>query len=248
MKKIFFIIFCALTLSGSHAQQSESPIRFGAHLGIDLGAAIPWPVSDAIGTGDKMSAVPKVTPAIGAWFGYRVSDRWSVNVEATYKTVGMDATIVSLTKGQQFNQDGEKVLFRGKATTIMSFTMLEVPLYARFKIDSKNAVMLGGYFSYLVSGTFEARAIQGTVVNAATPDVLPSPVEEGDLPTQYFDSNLDTFDLGWTVGYERKITDRINASARFTMGLKDIFKPGENYLDYGMVHMRGTVTVGYRIF
>ncbi len=248
MKKILFIILSVATIASSSAQQKSSPIRFGVHLGIDLGAAIPWPVSDAIGEGDKMSVVPNVSPGIGVWFGYRFDDRWSVNIEATYKTVGMDATIISLTKGQRFSQDGEKVLFRGKATTSMLFTMLEVPLYARFKINPNNAVVLGGYFSYLVSGKFEARAIQGTVVNASTPDALPSPVVEGDLPVQYFNSNLDTFDIGWTVGYERKISNRINASARFTMGLKDIFKPNENYLDYGMVHMRGTISVGYRIF
>ncbi len=247
MKKILILIIALLLALPSSAQLKER-LRLGVHTGIDIGAASPWPVSKAVSGDDKLAATPKLRPAIGAWVGYKFDDKWSVNFEATYKTVALDATVVTLSQGQRFTDSGNKVLFKGKATTEMSFTMLELPLYVRYAINPKNAVMLGGYCSYITDGEFTAIAIQGTVVNADTPDELPKPTYEGELPPQVFDSSLRKLDIGWMAGYERKVTKRINATARFSMGLRDIFKPGENYLDYSMIHMRGTLTVGYRIF
>ncbi len=246
--KRIILLFIATLAFGSISAQSLDSIRFSAHLGVDIGAAVPWPLSKAVGDGDKLVAVPKVSPSIGISLGYNLHKNWSVNVEATYKSVALDATIVTLTNGQEFSDAGNKVLFRGKATTSMSFTMLEIPLYTRYAIDSKNAVLLGGYYSYIASAKFSALAIQGTVVNADTPDALPSPIYEGELPIQIFDNNLSNWDIGWLMGYERNITPKVSVSGHFIMGLKDIFKPGENYLSYSMLQMRGAITVSYRIY
>ena len=38
---------------------------------------------------------------------------------------------------------------------------------------------------------------------------------------------------------------RVKMTARFSMGFKDIFRRGSNYLEYKMLHMRGTVAVSY---
>ena len=37
----------------------------------------------------------------------------------------------------------------------------------------------------------------------------------------------------------------VKMTARFSMGFKDIFRRGSNYLEYKMLHMRGTVAVSY---
>ena len=34
-------------------------------------------------------------------------------------------------------------------------------------------------------------------------------------------------------------------TARVSMGFKDIFRRGSNYLDYKMLHMRGTLMISY---
>lgn len=223
-----------------------SRLKFGVHLGVDLGAAAPWPISDAISGNDRLRAVPKVTPALGFSTGYIFDERWSVMAEVSYRTVGVDATIVTLEKGQNFTMDGQRVLFRGQATMSMSFSQLEVPVYAHWKINEDSAVTLGAYYAYVASGKFIALPVEGSVVDAATPDATPEPLAAGSVPEQNFSSSLSSWDIGYQVGYERRLSDRISLGGRFTMGVKDIFKPNEKYLDYSMLQMRGTLQLSYR--
>ncbi|MFR9504343.1 MAG: outer membrane beta-barrel protein [Rikenellaceae bacterium] len=257
--KRFFLIICIVL--GSLSVQAQgfsqklldttytdvwSRIKLGIHLGVDLGAAAPWPISDAISGNDRIRAIPHVTPTLGFSTGYIFNEEWSLNAEASYRTVGVDATIVTLDKGQNFTMDGEKVLFRGQATMSISFSQLEVPLYVRWDINQTNAVTLGLYYAYVASGKFIASPIEGCVVNAETPDATPEPIVAGSVPEQNFSSSLSHWDIGYQIGYERRLSERISLGGRFTMGVKDIFKPGEKYLDYSMLQMRGTLQLSYR--
>ncbi|MFR9496644.1 MAG: outer membrane beta-barrel protein [Rikenellaceae bacterium] len=223
-----------------------SRIKLGLHAGVDLGAAAPWPLSSAIGGGDRLTAVPKVTPSLGIVTGYIFNEKWSINTEVTYRTVGVNATIVTLEKGQNFTIDGEKVLFRGQATMSMSFSQMEVPLYARWDINQTNAVTLGLFYSYIAHGEFIASPIEGNIVSASTPDATPEPLTANSVPEQNFSSSLSNWDIGYQIGYERRIAEHLAIGGRFTMGVKDIFKPKEKYLDYSMLQMRGTLQLVYR--
>ncbi len=221
-------------------------MKLGVQVGVDLGAAAPWPLSTALSGNDRLAAVPHTTPAVGMVFGYIFNDKWSIGTEISYRTVGVDATIVTLDKGQMFTMAGDRVLFRGQATMSMAFSQMEVPLYARWDINHSNAVTLGLYYAYVANGKFIASPLEGSVVSAATPNATPEPLVPGSVPEQNFSSALSPWDVGYQVGYERRITEHMAIGGRFTMGVKDIFKPGEKYLDYSMLQMRGTLQLIYR--
>lgn len=244
MKKILF--FCLLVFSLKVSAQ-ENKFDFGIHVGLDLGAAVPWPLADAIGGDDKMNATPQITPGLGFSGELHFAKRWSATVEATYKTVGLDASIITLKSGQKFKDEGLDVIFYGKAKTTMSFTMLEAPFYLKFKVNENNRIFLGGYYAYIVNGKFEATAISGRIEHPNEPENI-EVVYPDDPLYQDFGPNLRSWDVGWLVGYERKIANRLTLSGRFSMGLKDIFKTNENYLEYKMLNMRGTLMLSYRFF
>lgn len=246
MKKI--LVICLLLVFGMSASsaQNDRKFNFGIHLGLDLGAAVPWPLAKAISGDDKMNAVPQLTPGLGLSGEYHFDDRWSAVAEATYKSVGLDASIITLNSGQKFKDDGLDVIFRGKAKTSMSFTMLEVPLSVKFKISENNRVFLGGYYAYIVNGKFNATAMSGYLENPENGEI--TVVNPSDPLKQDFSANLRHWDIGWHMRYERKILNRLTLSGKFSMGLVDIFKRGENYLDYSMLNMRGTLALSYRLF
>ena len=54
-----------------------------------------------------------------------------------------------------------------------------------------------------------------------------------------FSNLLDSWDMGLIAGYER---------LRFSCGFKDIFKPSNQYFDYKMLHMRGSLVLSYNLF
>lgn len=246
MKKIIVLLLSLISLSA--VARDKGKLNIGIHTGLDIGAAVPWPIfGGAIGGDDKMNATPRLTPAIGFSGEYRMSDKFSAMLEATYKTIGIDASIITLNSGQKFKDDGLDVIFYGKAKTTMSFSMFEFPLYVKYRINENNRVFLGGYYARIVNGKFEATALNGRLENPDNPDDI-TIVKPSDPLYQDFGSNLDNWDAGWQAGYERKLSGRINLSGRFSMGLKDIFKPGQNYLEFSMLNMRGTIVLSYRIF
>ena len=69
-----------------------------------------------------------------------------------------------------------------------------------------------------------------------------------DMDDMDFDSSLDSWDLGILMGYERKLSTRFELGLRFSWGFKDIFKSNNQYFDYSMLHMRGTVIISYNLF
>ena len=256
------IALCALLATATVCAQAQDAVKikkpkkelinfaFGVHTGFDLGAAVPWPPGQAIGGGSKMSAVPHLTPAIGISYTTLFDRHWSLTAEATYKTVALDAkTWQSSQIFHDTDDAGNPTLleFRGTASAKMSFTMLEIPLFVRYTFSRENnRILLGGYYSRVFSATFDTSPYKGTLTNMHTGEV--EPIYPDEPYTQDFNSELDNWDAGVLIGYERRLAPRIMLSGRFMMGFKDIFKPGTGYFDYNMLHMRGTVTLSYYFF
>lgn len=249
MKKltIVLLIFTVISVGEISAQSKrESKFNFGVHTGFDVGGAVPWPLKEAVGGGNKMSATPHLVPEIGVGGGWNINNNWSLNAQVTYKTVSIDAKILTLRNGQKFKDGDLRVTFYGQASTSMMFRMLEFPVYLKYKIDEKNRVYAGGYASYLIKGKFVANAYNGRIEN---PDNGSITIVKPDNPLENdFSENLGKLDVGMVLGYERKLLNRVFIDGRFTMGFKDIFKKGENYLDYSMWQMRGSVMVTYVLF
>jgi hypothetical protein len=203
-----------------------------------------------------MSAVPKLNPSLGLSFTTYPLHRFTLTVEATYKQVGIDAK--ARVTGQKFtmvddNGTASLTQFMGTAYVNMSFSMLEVPVYVGYSFgDGSNRVILGGYYSHIFEGRFTTDPIKGVVVDPALP-IDPDPVlvtPENPVPGDMmplFNDYLDNWDAGMLVGYEWRVFPRFNLGARFSVGFKDIFRRGNNYLDYKMLHMRGTVSLSYSL-
>lgn len=227
----------------------------GVHVGMDIGAAAPWPLKHTGGM--NMSAVAKLSPALGGSFTMHLPKRFSLSGEVTWKQVGIDASArVAAQRFSNKKEDGTTsiVEFRGTADVKMAFSMLEVPVYIGYGFNcNKNRLYIGGYYSHVFKAEFDTTPRKGVVVNpelAVDPDPIlitpENPIPDGVMPA--FNDYLDNWDAGFLIGYEWQIIPRLNLTARFSMGLKDIFKPNNNYLDYKMLHMRGTVMVSYKLF
>lgn len=218
---------------------------YGVLTGIDIGAAVPWPPTAALGSGDKMEASPSFTPSIGLLMERPLRPRWSLNFTPTYKTVTIDATLLTLETGQIFKDGEVRSKFMGKASTYMSFSMLEMPLFVKYEITPDHRAFLGAYFAWILRGRFTADAIQGVLQNLEDP-TAPLDVISPESPLhQDFSPNLDHWDAGLLCGYEYRINQHLGLEGRFSVGFKDVFKPGENYLDYQMWHMRGSIVLTY---
>ena len=251
------IFFLAISFFGSKATAQTDSVactenfRFnysiGLQTGLDIGAAVPYPLS-AMGSDSKMSATPTLFPQLGLVATARVAPKWTVTMETTYKQVGVDAKArVSQQQFIDYDNPDLKINFRGSVEMSMSFSMLEIPIYAGYDLGgNEGRVILGAYYSRIFKGNFSARPLKGVL----TPPDDPNDITEVDKPmdTQYFDDNLSKWDWGLLAGYEMKIFDRATLAARLSMGMKDIFRSDARIFEYKMLHMRGTVVVAYKLF
>ncbi len=236
--------------ANSAAWQSSAKYAFGVHTGLDIGAAVPYPI-DAMGPGAKMRAIPRLNPQLGVSFTTYPLHRVTATVEVTYKQVGIDAE--AWVAGQRFTLPGDPPTiprFRGTAEVNMQFSMLEIPVYIGYSFgDGRNKVFLGGYYSHIFKARFNTTPIKGLVENPSEPGSQPiivtpeNPVSADVMPA--FNDYLDSWDAGMLAGYQWQIFPRIDLSVRLSMGFKDIFKKGNNYLEYKMLHMRGSLTLSY---
>lgn len=252
MKKIYcsiliLLISCAFTLHGQSFRKGFPRVHIGIHTGLDIGAAAPYPLS-AMGEGNKISAVPYLTPALGFSGRAKMNDRWSLAVEATYKSFGIDAE--AWVTDQRFRDPDDRdfmASFRGTTDLRMKFSMLEVPLYLGYSFGScrGNKVILGPYYAKIFRSDFSVTPRKG-VITGSSGYIMVSDDEPYD--PQRFDDDLSGWDIGGIVGYERRLMSRVNLGLRLAVGMKDIFKPGQSGLDFKMIHMRGSVVLSYALF
>jgi hypothetical protein len=234
----------------NEAWQSSAKYAFGVHTGLDLGAAVPYPLN-GMGPGAKMKAVPRINPQLGVSFTTFPLHRITVTVEATYKQVGIDAE--AWVSGQQFTLPGNPpttTRFRGTADVNMQFSMLEIPVYVGYSLgDGRSKVFIGGYYSHIFKARFNTTPMKGVVENPDDPGAPPimvtpeNPVPADAMPA--FNDYLGSWDAGMLAGYQWQIFPRIDLSVRLSMGFKDIFRKDRNYLEYKMLHMRGSLTLSY---
>lgn len=223
---------------------------FGVHTGIDIGAAVPWPPNN-MGGGMKMNATPYLAPELGFSGTAYIDPRWSVTLEATYKRLGVDAKArVDNQKFRDPDDPTRRVNFRGTTEIEMRFSMIEVPLYAGYSFGkNQNRVVLGLYFSRVVDSKFRATPKKGVMTSLDDPnDWMFVTPESDNNATQNFDDNMDNWDLGFLVGWEFRVMDRVQLGLRYSMGFKDIFRPDARFLDYNMLNMRGSLVLSYKMF
>lgn len=243
-KKALYItvILAILSIVASPSKASDSTqlsyrITAGLAVGTDIGGAVPYPLSNIP---SPFNAYPQLKPSIGGRVAMSLENGWSVGAEVTYKNIGMKAD--ARVKNQKFNMNGTDVYFTGSAKMNMNFVILEIPLYAKYQFRKGNDNVLAGiYYSHTFSSSFEASPQKGFI--GPVPDLVEI-MDVSDV-TMNFNDDLDKWDMGFLIGYERKIIDRLNIGLRFSMGFKDIFKPSSGYFEYKMLPMRGSITLSY---
>jgi hypothetical protein len=244
LKNILAVTVIALFigLAQAKAQQTQSDsyrLSMGLTVGTDIGGAVPFPFSHIP---SPFNPYPQIKAGFGGIFNFSLTDRWGIGAELMYKSVGMKAD--ARVENQKFNMDGTDVYFTGTAKMDMSFTFLEVPLYAKYYFKKDNdRIIAGFYYSYTFTSSFQTTPKKGFI------GYEPNKVEIEDVSDiiMDFDEILDNWDIGFLIGYERRIFDRLNLGLRFSMGFKDIFIPSSEYFDYKMLPIRGSISVNYNL-
>ena len=129
----------------------------------------------------------------------------------------------------------------------MDFTMLEIPLYFKYTFkNQKDRILAGLYGAWIINAKFRNTVTKGYMM---TDDkVYNGSIDPGNPLYINFSNLLDSWDMGFIAGYERQLFPRIELGLRFSCGFKDIFKPSNQYFDYKMLHMRGSLVLSYNLF
>jgi hypothetical protein len=214
-------------------------ISFGVQTGVDIGGAVPMPIKYIP---SPINAYPQLKVSLGAQFAFPLYDPFSLGLEVTYKTVAMNAK--ARIENQKFEDLSGIRYFSGAAQMNMSFTLLEIPLYARYRFgNSSHYLLFGGYYAHVLSADFETIAQKGYM--ASEPDKVDSPID-APFPMS-FSQSLGKWDAGVILGYELHILRRLHLGLRFMAGCKDIFKPTDQFFEYKMYPMRGAVAISYSL-
>ena len=244
------ILFSLIGLS-AHAQQDtisstqnvEYRFALGVQLGTDIGGAIPFPFSNVP---SPFNPDPQLYPSLGAKLSFPITNRWGIGAEISYKKVSIDAD--ARIENQRFNDEKNDVIarFTGSAEMGMNFTMLEIPVYAKYTFrNQKDRLIFGAYFAYILQGKFDIKVNKGFMMTDE--GIYNGAIDDEPLNINFNDI-LDNWDAGVILGYERKLFSRIEIGLRLSCGMKDIFKPDNQYFDYKMLHMRGTLALSYNLF
>lgn len=246
---IYTFIFLICGLSSAMGQEKTKPVedvdyRFalGVQLGTDIGGAVPFPFKYIP---DTFNPYPKLNLSLGAKLSFPITSRWSLGTEVTYKTVTMNAD--ARVENQRYQDKDLIQYFSGSTEMHMDFTMLEIPVYTKYTLrNGKDRLLLGPYFAWVMKSSFVIDPKKG-YIGTTGPDKVDSIMPE-DMDDMDFNSSLDSWDLGILLGYERKLSTRFELGLRFSWGFKDIFKRHNQYFDYKMLHMRGSVVISYNLF
>ena len=255
MKTMKILLYILLFLAGSVSSvfagrnttgmSDEVEYRFalGVQLGTDIGGAIPFPFKHVP---SPFNPYPRLFPSLGAKLSFPITSKWALGTEITYKREAIDAD--ARIKDQRFNDEKNDVIarFTGSAEMGMDFTMVEVPVYAKYTFrNQKDRLLFGGYFAYAMKGKFNIHVNEGFMMTDE--GVYNGAIEDEPLRINFSDI-LDSWDAGILLGYERKLFTRVEIGLRVSCGFKDIFKRDNQYFDYKMLHMRGTLALSYNLF
>ena len=216
----------------------EHEFNIAPQIGTDIGGAVPVPFG---AEGRTINAFPRLAPSIGLIMSYTYQYRWNVGIELNYKRISMDAD--ARVTNQLFKGEDALQYFTGTAKMHMSFTMLEIPVYAKYMLgrQRQHGIIVGGYFAYDLEANFVTTALKG--FTGPAPDVLESPITEPMIMD--FTPMLDNWDAGVLLGYQSRIFSRVHMGLRVLVGFKEIFLPDSDFFDYKMFPMRGSITLGY---
>lgn len=219
----------------------ERVFSFGVQVGTDIGGAVPIPFK---AVGGSFNPYPKLNAAFGANLIWDISPSVSLGANVNYKTVAMEAD--ARVANQKFKGENTVQYFTGISEMAMSFTFLEVPFYTNYYIGSKrnHAIQAGVFGSYVFKSTFTTHALKGFI--GFEPDRVDAQVT--DPQVMDFSGLLTRWDAGFLIGYQTKIASRLRVGLHLMFGVRDIFTKGNDFFDYKMQQIRGSIVLSYDLF
>ncbi len=267
MKRFLFLISTLLIVTSAQSSElkseKDSTVRVNGYVNwliSDIPTHKVFQISPRIGTDvgggvpfgnlpQDFQPFPKLNVSIGLNLNYIITPRWHIGFDINYKTVEMSAN--AKMENEYFyadptGQGGEKieVYYTGIARQKMSFTLLEFPVVAKYGFGKrgKHCIVFGIYGAWVMQNEFSVVAktgYQGTTPNDVT-TVITEPLELD------FSNQLNNWETGLVLGYEQRITSRLNADLMIYGGFNNIFK--ENILKYGLFPMRLSISLSYSLF
>lgn len=212
-------------------------------LGFDLGGTIPFPLSDIP---DGAKASPKFNLCFGLGFEYPVTGKWDFVMEAGYHKLAFSGR--ADVRSQSFYFDNQNILyFTGHTSTDVEISFLEFPVMAIYKLNNRASVLLGGYYSRILNGSFNTKGTDGVL----SPDknITDAAQMPGPANTVYdFNDYLDNWDTGLLIGYRHTVKHRIYVWSNIKVGLKSIFVREFYNIDYDMYQVRLNAGVSFTFF
>lgn len=239
MNRIFLVIIFSLTFPGIYAQDTKW--EFASSLGIDMGGAIPLPLSEVP---DDATASPKLKPNLGIFFQRNFNDSWSLGAELSYHTLAVDANVNVISQAFWADDRSYATYFSGEAYSSTELQFIEIPLKAYYHFNEKWSLIFGAYYSILLKGRLETEGRNGWI-SADKNDTDTAPLPGTQNTTFDFNDELDNYDVGMLVGYQFKVGERVNLWGRFNLGFKSIFVPDFNNIDYEMYQFRFSTGVSF---
>jgi hypothetical protein len=215
--------------------------KFAASGGLDVGMTIPVPMSAVPGDAEVK---PRLMPTAGVGAQRCFSEKWSMGLEMNYHILSIDGTVNVVSQPFWSDDRSYATYFSGEANTSTELRFLEFPLTAHFQMNERWALHLGGYYSLILNAKLETEGKNGWLsTNKEDTDNAPLP---GTQNTYYsFNEDLDSYDLGVLWGMTYNASARLRIWGRFNVGLKSIFKPDFNNIDYEMYQLRFSMGIAY---
>lgn len=242
MNKIALTLIAVFAFSLLKAQDSSWNIA--PSLGLDFGGTVPVPLS---AVPEDAKATFKIRPSLGIGIQRNFTQKWSLALEAGYHIIANEATVTAISQAFWADDRSYATYFSGEAFSTTELQFIEFPVMAVYHLKKRLSLVVGGYFSFITKGTLETEGRNGWIsANKSDTDNAPLP---GTQNTSFdFNDELVKYDAGALLGYEYKLGKRLNLWGRLGVGLKSIFKPDFNNIDYEMYQFRFGTGISYSLW
>ena len=238
------VLFVAILIKTTVAHSQDNKWAIYPSLGIDMGGAVPFPLSD-IPDGSK--GTPSLSPNVGLGFSYGFMEKWDVRIEVNYRILGFTAWADVRSQPFYFDNQVDVIYFSGETKTNVELRFVEFPLVFNYQAGKNWGLLFGLYYSRILEGTFETEGDNGVI--SPNKDVTDNAQLPGIASTSYnFNDKLDKYDAGVFFGYIHKAGSRFGFRGRLFIGLKSIFVEEFDNIDYEMYQVRLDAGVTYTLF
>lgn len=239
MNKYLFVIIFTCVFTSVLAQ--ENKWEFTSLLGIDMGGAIPLPLSEVP---DDAKGTPKLKPNLGIGFQYNFNARWSLGTELSYHNLSVDAVVNVVSQAFWSDDRSYATYFSGEAYSSTELQFIEIPLKIYYNFNDRWSLIVGAYYSIVLDGKLETEGRNGWI-SADKKDTDSAPLPGTQNTSFDFNDKLDNYDAGVLLGYQWEVGERVKLWGRFNVGFKSIFVPDFNNIDYEMYPFRFSTGVSF---